>query len=411
MIKSTRLAFLVGLASMQLLRPFPLHAVTFGGDVVEPPSGRTLMERLSDRPKKTFMPIEWSNKDWSISPWGYVRLEYESVQNDDRVTNPPIGRNDGFILDNARLGLDLTYRDQLSFLMSLEGASDIQNSFNSPSGQIDVRLRDAYVRWDPIRYIGIQGGQFKAPFDAEDLRPTPDLLFASTAVGWQGVLAGRGYQEAGISLDRQLGVMLSPNAPIRYGDFGGMYYFMIGNGNGTNQLLNDNSRLTIIGRVEAMYSKLVTLGAAGFTNDRTIADPPNQAREDDTGVAADLMINPDPFEVFFQFGQVETDFPTTGVSSRIRRTWHAQAGYRIDTPWSFSVTPAYRYAFYDPWANAGSNSGASENALALYYHTFGMRLAHTGLPLTLFINYTLAEEQNPRQLTNDQFQILAQVVF
>lgn len=156
------------------------------------PVGRALMERLADRPRRTFLPIEWRNNDWLIAPWGQVRLEYENVQNDNtQSSSAPIGRNDGFILDNARLGLDLHYREDLTMLISMEAASDIQDDTNTPIGEIDVRLRDAYVRWDPFWFGGIQAGQFKAPFAAEDLRSTADLLFASRAVGWEGVLVGR----------------------------------------------------------------------------------------------------------------------------------------------------------------------------------------------------------------------------
>jgi len=369
------------------------------------------MERLTDRPRRTFLPIEWRNNDWLISPWGYVRLGYEAVENDDRFSSSaPIGRNDGFILDSARLGIDATYRDQLLFLISMEGASDIQDDENTPIGEIDVRLRDAFVRWDPFDYGGIQGGQFKAPFSAEDLRGTADLLFASRAVGWDGVLVGRGLEEPGISLDRQLGVMVSSHGPIRFGEFGLAYYLMAGNGNGNNQLLNDNSKLAVIGRAEAYYSTFLAIGGAGFYNERTSGDPANQFDEEDSGAAADILINPGPVEVFFQFGQVDTDPQTTGAKVRIRRAWHTQAGYRIDTPWSFHVTPAYRYAYYDPWANSKS-SDAEQNARELNYHTLGLRLAHTALPMSLFVNYTFTGEQEPRKLDNDRFEILAQVLF
>jgi hypothetical protein len=389
--------------------PLGLRAPAYADDEPAYRDAASVTSRVSDRSRRYFAPLEWKTKDWTLSPWGYLRLEYESVETDDRYNF--IGRNDGFILDNARLGFDLNYRDQVLFVMSLEGASDVHEDTNTPLGKIEVRLRDAFVRYDLNEYVGAQGGQFKAPFAAEELRSTADLLFVSRAVGWDGVLVGRGFEQPGIELDRQLGIMLSPRKPIRFGDFGAAYYLMAGNGNGNNQLLNDNSRLAVIGRVEGAYSNFVTLGAAGFTNDRRIDIPSNQAREDDVGVAADLLINPDPVEIFFQFGQVETDFPTTGVSSRIRRTWHVQAGYRFDTPWFCSIEPAYRFAQYDPWANAGSQAAASANALGLDYHTFGLKVAAYDVPITMFFNYTLTGEQQPRELNNDRIQILAQVEF
>lgn len=399
----------VALASLALAQVW-IATSTYAADETIP-VGRALMERLADRPRRTFLPIEWRNNDWLVAPWGQVRLAYENVQNDNtNSSSAPIGRNDGFILDNARLGLDLHYKEDLAMLISMEAASDIQDDTNTPIGEIDVRLRDAYVRWDPFWFGGIQAGQFKAPYAAEDLRSTADLLFASRAVGWEGVLVGRGYEEPGISLDRQLGVMLSTREPLQAGDFSFFYYFMVGNGNGTNQLLNDNSKLAIIGRAEVMYSTYATLGGAGFSNDRTSGDPANRAKEDDLGGAVDLLVNPGAFEFFGQFAQVDTDSETTGVPTRERRAWHVQTGYRFDTPWQFHVTPAYRFAQYDPWANAKS-SAADQDARRLDYHTLGLRFGHMQLPLSLFVNYTFTEEQEPRELHNNRLQILTQVIF
>src|SRR5262249_19139697 len=158
------------------------------------------------------------------------------------------GRNDGFVLDNARIGLRADMKTILNVTVALEGASDLPAGTNTPSGELDVRLRDAFGRFDPVPYIGLQVGQFEAPFDAEELRHKSDLLFASLAVGQEGVLPGRGLAEPGIAVDRQLGAMLSPRVPIFFGKFGAAYYLMVANGNEPNQLLDDNGKPAIYGR-------------------------------------------------------------------------------------------------------------------------------------------------------------------
>lgn len=79
-----------------------------------------------------------------------------------------------------------------TFRVSFEGASDVLRAPNTLLGSLSVRLRDAFARWDPFSFAGIQVGQVKAPFQEEELRGTQALLFASRAVGVERVAPGRG---------------------------------------------------------------------------------------------------------------------------------------------------------------------------------------------------------------------------
>lgn len=356
--------------------------------------------------------MKWKEKfGLQLDPWAYVRMGYESVDNDDRYDF--IGRNDGFILDNARIGFDASVGEQLSVAFSLEGASDIEVDTNTPMGELDVRVRDAYVRYDPLRYFGIQGGQFKAPFAAEELRSRADLSFVSRAVGQEGVLPGRGFEEPGVQIDRQLGVMISSgqSLPI-WNEITADYYAMLANGNGDNELLNDNDDLAVIGRIEAHYEDLVTIGAAVLWNKRTAGDPPNQSDDEDTGVATDLLLTPYDGEIFFQYVELDTDYKTVSDTlDRTQRAFHVQVSYLFEIPW-MTLTPGYRYAVLDPYADAdGDDAGLDLDAFEVDYHTIGVRIGHLELPLSLFVNYTFTEEKEPRELDNDRLQILTQVVF
>lgn len=356
--------------------------------------------------------FQWHDPyDITLRPWGYLRMGYESVQDDDRYDF--IGRNDGFILENARIGFNLDVEHQLSFAFSMEAASDIEAGNNSPLGEIDVRLRDGFVRWDPFWFVGVQGGQFKAPFAAEELRSRSTLLFVSRAVGQEGVLPGRGFEEPGVQIDRQLGVMISSPSHLKiHGDFEGSYYLMIANGNGDNQLLNDNDNVAVYGRGELHYSDFVTLGAAFLVNSRTEGELPNQTDDDDTGYAADISLTPFGFEFMFQWVELKTEFETVGAAvDRTQRAYHVELGYRFDTPW-LSVTPGYRYAVLDPYAKADDALGGTDfDAAKVAYHTLGVRLAHLKLPLSLLVNYTFTDEEKPRELDNNRLQVLAQVEF
>lgn len=350
-------------------------------------------------------PFRFGSGDWWIRPFGYVRAGYENVQNDERYAF--IGQNDGFVLDNVRLGVDAGYTEMLSVRLSVDGATATHDAPNTPIGTLEVRVRHAYGRFDPTRYAGIAFGQLQAPFAAEEMRDKRDLLFASRAVGQEGVLVGRGFEEPGITIDRQIGVMASPREPFFFGKVGLWYGLMLANGNGENQLVDDNGKPALIGRLEGHYAEHVTVGGAFLVNSRRVGAPPNQFDEDDTGFAADVLVRVAGLEVFGQFVQVATSFPTVGVEDRTRRALSAQLGYRFEPPY-VHITPAYRFAQYHPWAGA---SDESLDAYRLDYHTAGVRLEHAELPLELHVNYTFTVEPEPRTLDNDRLQIMAQAGF
>lgn len=350
-------------------------------------------------------------KTWDISPYGYLRAGYEHVQTDARYDF--VGRNNGFLLDAARVGVEGRNEAwHLTFRISAEGAADAQSGINTPQGSLEVRLRDAFARYDFAPWLGAQLGQFKAPFDAEELRGTQDLLFASRAVAQLGVLPGRGFQEEGIAIDRQLGLMLSSAKPIPIvGDLGASYYAMLFNGNGQNQALNDNNRLGIVGRIELTYGGYVALGGAALKNERTSGALPNLYAENDVGFDGDLAVRAFGFEAFAQIATIRSSYPTVGAADRVRLGYHAQLGYRIENP-ILPVAPAYRYAHYHPWQSGGdATTGQDYDAFKLDHHTFGVKVWHPSLPLVGWINYTLTMEPPARRLDNDRLEILGQVTF
>lgn len=345
--------------------------------------------------------------DWKFHPQVLLRAGYEHVQSDKRFDF--IGRNNGFVLRNARAGIQGMNEDKtLSFRVTVEGASDVGRRANTPINETDVRVADAWVRYDFLPALGVQVGQYLAPFGGEDLRDISLNWFASRAVGQQGVLVGRGFEEPGLTLDRQLGIMLSPSAPIRAGAFGFNYYAMVMNGNGPNQLLDDNGKPGLLGRIEGLFDHYVAAGVAAYRNERRVGSPPNLYDEDDWGFAGDLRVQYRGLEVFGQFTRVATSFPTTGTDERVRLAYHGQIGYRIETVVPFG--PAYRYAHYHPWqsADAAQNTNVQYDAFKLDYHTFGVRVWHPKWPLSGYINYTVTVEPSPRALDNNRLEIIGQ---
>lgn len=343
--------------------------------------------------------------DWWLALYGYVRAGYDWVETDERFDF--VGRTNGFVLHNARLGLQGGRGDWgLSFRLSIDGVTDLRENVNTPQGDLDVRLRDAYVREDPIEYVGVQVGQFRLPFSAEEMQSTSGLMFVSRAVGLQGVPVGRGREREGIVLGRDLGVMISPEAPIYFGGFGFAYYLAASNGNGANELLNDNNELALSARLELYWERLVRIGVSYLSNSRTEGDLPNQFDESDTGLSADLWFGWEGLELFGQLTTLDTAFDTTGAADRERLAWHAQVSYTFDQL-CFHFAPAYRIAYFDDRgeAEAGTLNGDRE----LTYHTVGLRVWIPRSPVLANFNYTITGEVGDNVLDNDRFEALVQV--
>ncbi len=348
---------------------------------------------------------------WEGDWFGYVRAGYEHVTDDEDFEF--VGDNNGFILHNARLGYDGWHEvTGLSYRISFEGAVSEHTRPNSPQGNLDVRAKDAYLRWDPIPQFGVTVGQFKAPFIAEDLRSTGSLLFSSRAVGVEGVGRNRGFDQQGLSIDRQIGLMLSPK-DLKIGSYVGLgYYIAVVNGNGPNQTLNDNSKPAYAGRLEVKFGENGVLGGGVWMNDRTSGELPNLNEEKDFGIAADFLATAWGAELFVQFVQLKTEFETVaGTPERTQQALSAQVGYDIKIPLG-TITPAYRYATFDPWKDGGAaDAGVSLESFKLQYHTLGLKMLNPNEDMTLYVNYTLTMEEDGRELDNDRLEVLAQVTF
>ena len=353
-------------------------------------------------PQPTQRPVH----PFDFDVFGYIRVGYDHTASDSRYDF--VGQNNGFVLDNARIGLDGTYAPYgIRFRLALEGASDELSAPNTPIGTLSVRARDAFVRWDPYDFVGFQLGQFKAPWQEEELRGTNTLLFPDRSVGVEGVLPGRGFQTDGIQLDRQLGAMVSSGKPIGNEAVGVSYYFMVMNGNGPNQLLDDNGKLGVVGRVELGIFDYVRLGGGAFHNDRRVGTPPNLYDESDFGITGDASVKVKGFQAFGYVTRLHTTYPTVGTSARVQLAFAGQAGYRIDLP-AWFIMPAYRYASFNPWQSGG---GDGFDSFKVMYHSFGIRAGLNRLPIQAWLSYTLTQEESGRKLDNDRILFMGQVSF
>ncbi|MGE0790707.1 MAG: porin [Sandaracinaceae bacterium] len=347
-----------------------------------------------------------------IAPTGFIRTGYEYVLDDPRYDF--VGDNSGFILGNARLGVrGAAPAYGISFVITVDGAVAAHSLANTPQADLAVALRDALIRWDFVDFLGVTVGQFKIPFMAGWMGADGALPFASRAVGLDGVPVGRGFETPGIVVDRELGLSVGSNGPVFVaGDFGLGYYATVFNGNGIDQLLNDNVAPAVAGRLELYWTRDVRVGGAVMWNARTVGSLPDRFEEQDLGVSADITARFVGIELYGHFTMMTTSFVTTGAQDRMRLEVHGSAGY--DLPFiDFPFVIAYRFAYYDPWQSGGGGGPVDLGAFELMYHTVGLRVEHPvdDIRLTGWLNYTFTVETDARSLLNDRLEVIVQLAF
>src|SRR5438876_4565527 len=67
---------------------------------------------------------------FSWQPFGFLRTQYITVQNDPNVSF--VGRDDGFEIQNARIGVSGHVGTRAWFVVSIDGAVDERTQVNTP---------------------------------------------------------------------------------------------------------------------------------------------------------------------------------------------------------------------------------------------------------------------------------------
>jgi hypothetical protein len=356
---------------------------------------------------------------------GYGQVRYQQIENDEDVANF-IGRNDGFGLSNARLNLTAK-RGDLSMFFSMEGARDRRLPNNRAQGEVRTMMLDAFFTYEFIPALRLQFGRFKPAYDANELESTEGLLFIDRALESRGVLGVEGLNVAGLSLPRQAGVQL--NGVIAFDqskDTRFKYYLSVVNGNTAEQPLNDNDNLAVVGRMELnlRVNKQVEimLGGGAYFNEITEGEMPDLISEDRIGYTADASLRLYGLLLRGQWmRQSSTFIDVPNEPERVAQGFHAIAGFNLGKIANVlkGFVPAYRLSVYDPTYDAESDNATLAQGLDrddVTHHTVGLnvffnRIQSIKEPLKLQINYTIAQEAEARQASNDRLDILLQMSF
>jgi hypothetical protein len=348
---------------------------------------------------------------WRLSFGGYIRMRYTAIEADPQVEF--FGRNDGFVMADARLTTIGELDNGLGFVLEFDAASPVVASEpGSPVRELTLRMTDTYAFYTPLPFLEFNIGQFKAPFDAEELLSNSDLLFIDRSVGNRGVQGVEGYNVDGLAFGREMGVR-AQGAYFFQADPGvfegpGFSYAMAAtNGNGANQSINNNSNLAYYARGSFHWGEYVALGGAYMINDDTLGQPPNRVDRFLRSWTADVQASLYGATLLASVINRRTIAPDLPQEPEVESlAYQLQLGYQ--EPF-IGLQPAYRFAYYDPTHRYPGDELPEFEGDALTYHTIGLNYNAPTYPIRIMANYTITLEEERRQLDNNRFDLLLQL--
>ncbi len=348
-------------------------------------------------PTPTPPPASDAGARFAWEPFGFLRLQYKLVQNDPNIEF--VGRDDGFELQNARVGARGRLGDRVRFVISFDGAVDERAQINVPEGKLGVGLRDAYadVMMPNTPALFVRAGLFRSWVDPQSQIPDTERPFVDRPIESLGIRATEGFQTQGLTPGRSLG------AAARYepvpGTDGPGAELAVQNGADEFASNNDNDKpaISIAGLYRFGESHVVV---GGRYNPRTVGDLPFRQDETDVEGSAGVGIATGPIAIGAAVVGIHTTFPTTGGPARNAFGAHGQLLFRT----TLGVLPmaiGYRFGILDP-----SSLFVTDRVME---HTVGAVLAMPRYRMRVQAQVTHVIEQESRALSNDRVQVAAEV--
>jgi hypothetical protein len=339
-----------------------------------------------------------SEAGFAFRLYGFLRLKGGIIADDPNVAF--VGRNDGFVLQNARVGLAGGYGKRLAFRISADGAVEERAGANATEGTLRFALKDAFLDLHLVPALTVRVVRFEPIFDIEEIVPYTERAFIDRALESRGVPATQGFETPGLSPGRSIGVAARSDRLLGLGPFDLGYELAVTNGNGELESQNDNDLPAYSAALFATWGRSV-LFVAGRQKSRTVGELPFRQTEDDFAGAAGARLLIGPIDLAAQAMVRHTNFPTTGGPAENSAGAHAQLAIGFGLGAHLRLAPGYRYAIYDP-SDLISTDLVQE-------HTFGATLSMLAVPLRLQANYTHAVEEAQRSLSNDRFELAFEV--
>jgi hypothetical protein len=324
-------------------------------------------------------------------PFGFVRVEYSLVQDDPNVAF--VGRNDGFELQNVRVGVRGTYEDRARYVISFEGAVDERDQENTPDGELRVGLHDAYADTIFSPRLFARAGYFRTWAEPLELIPETEREFVDKPLESRGMRSTEGWYTPGLMPGRSIGVALH-SEPASQG-----IGFELAIQNGADELASNNDNNLPAVSISAMY-KLPDgfIVASGRVNPRTVGDLPFRQDETDFQGTLGAQVNSELVRVGAGGLVQKTTFGSTGGPSQNAYGAHAQVMVKLG---SAPAWAGYRFAILDP-----SSLIVSDRVME---HTVGAVLAMPDWRMRVQLQLTHVMEQAARELSNSRAQLAFEV--
>ena len=337
------------------------------------------------------------DRAFSWHPFGFLRMQYIAVQNDPNVAF--VGRDDGFELQNARVGMRGDLGLRASFVIAIDGAVD-ERQINTPQGKIGVGLRDAFM---DVRLSGpmmVRGGYFLAWVDPEALVPDTSREFVDHPIESRGMRSTEGWYTPGLPPGRSMGaaIHLDPAEPTSGAAVG--YEVAVQNGADEFSANNDNDQpaVSAAGVLRLPHEGYVI--AAVRWNPRTVGQLPFRQDETDYQGTLGAHMVAGPLSLGAGLIVQRTIFESTGGPAQDAFGAHAQLLFRFggdDHP----LAVGYRFGILDP-----SSLITTDRVME---HTVGAVMGVPSYRMRVQIQATHVEEQAERELSNDRIQLAAEV--
>lgn len=331
-------------------------------------------------------------------PFGYLRAQYIAVQDDPN--HAFIGRDDGFELQNARIGVRGELDRRVAFVVAFDGAIDERTQVNTPQGKLGVGLRDAFADVALGGRLVARGGFFQAAVDPQALVADTVRELVDQPIESRGMRATEGFQTPGLPPGRSIGaaIRLDPG-PL---DTGVALGFELAVQNGADEFSsnNDNDKPAVSATAIARLAHGGWAIAAARYNPRTVGDLPFRQDENDLQGAAGLHLVLGPVALDGGLIVQRTSFPTTGGPDQDAYGGHAQA--MVALPIALPLSVGYRFGVLDP-----SSLVTTDRVME---HTVGAVLGLPRYRMRIQLQLVHVVEQAAFELRNDRAQLAAELV-
>lgn len=339
----------------------------------------------------------------SYEGFGLLRMQYIAVQDDPNVQF--VGRDDGFELQDARLGVHGRYANRLAATLAFDGAIDERTQVNSPDGKLGFNIKDAYADVTLAGQMAVRAGYFLPWVDPQALVADNALEFVDYPIESRGVRATEGWQTPGLPPGRSLGVALHLDPASMLGTpvkvDGPALGFEVAVQNGADQYAsnNDNDKPALSVSALLRWPHNSWLMVAGRYNPRTIGELPFRQDETDYQATAGARVELGPLVLGGGLVIEHTTFDTTGGPAQDAYGGHAQALIRI--PVALPLEVGYRFGILDP-----SSLVTTDRVIE---HTVGAVLTVPSYRVRLLMQVVIPVEQPSRDLSNDRFQVAGEL--